>query len=183
MLFHNSDLNFVHYFTRNDSHNLTPIHSKTVYFNKFRKLGLKNCSISNSILEPRQYKNDSIQSKIIPRLKLPRFFTHLYGQGKRAAISKLELFLTEWSRSYFVFALMSTRKPRQMWKFPFFLNLNMNSKPSRVFSSFFSKVPKTVKRNGGQMQVVSPLAGSNMGRIIIASKKIGISEEYGDEGW
>ena len=26
-------------------------------------------------LEPRQYKNDSIQSKIIPTLKLPRFFT------------------------------------------------------------------------------------------------------------
>ena len=32
-------------------------------------------------------------------------FHHLYGQGKRAAISKLELILTEWSRSYFVFAL------------------------------------------------------------------------------
>ena len=32
-------------------------------------------------------------------------YIYIYGQGKRAAISKLELFLTEWSRSYFVFAL------------------------------------------------------------------------------
>ena len=32
-------------------------------------------------------------------------FHHLYGEGKSAAITKLELFLTEWSRSYFVFAL------------------------------------------------------------------------------
>ena len=34
-------------------------------------------------------------------------FHHLYGEGKRAAISKLELFLTEWSHSYFVFALIA----------------------------------------------------------------------------
>ena len=33
-------------------------------------------------LKPRQYQNDSIQSKIIPTLKLPRFFHHLDGEGK-----------------------------------------------------------------------------------------------------
>ena len=32
-------------------------------------------------------------------------FHHLNGEGKSAPISKLELFLTEWSWSYFVFAL------------------------------------------------------------------------------
>ena len=30
--------------------------------------------INSLVLEPRQYKTDSIQSKIIPTLKLPRFF-------------------------------------------------------------------------------------------------------------
>ena len=34
-------------------------------------------------------------------------FHHLYGEEKRAAISKLELFLNQWSRSYFVFALVN----------------------------------------------------------------------------
>ena len=33
-------------------------------------------------LEPRQYKNDSIQSKIIPILKLARFFPHCLGGEK-----------------------------------------------------------------------------------------------------
>ena len=58
-------------------------------------------------LELRPYKNDSIMSKIIPILKLPRFFaTYTVHWGKTAAISKLELFLTEWSRSYIVLALV-----------------------------------------------------------------------------
>ena len=39
-------------------------------------------------------------------MKLARFFTHLFGEWKSAAISKFELFLTEWSRSYFIFALI-----------------------------------------------------------------------------
>ena len=38
-------------------------------------------------------------------MNIKSFAILLLGQGKRAAISKLELFLTEWSRSYFVFAL------------------------------------------------------------------------------
>ena len=33
-------------------------------------------------LELRQFKNDSIQSKIIPILKLPRFFTTYTARGK-----------------------------------------------------------------------------------------------------
>ena len=34
------------------------------------------------LLEQRQYKNDSIQSKIIPILKLARFFTQCLGGEK-----------------------------------------------------------------------------------------------------
>ena len=58
-------------------------------------------------LEPRQYsvKNNSTFEIAAP-------FHHLYGQGKRAAISKFELFLTEWSRSYFGFALGKETKIR-----------------------------------------------------------------------
>ena len=54
-------------------------------------------------LEQRQYKNDSIQSKVIPTLNLPRPITTT--RGKKEGISKLELFLTEWNRSYIVLAL------------------------------------------------------------------------------
>ena len=58
----------------------------------------------NLLLELRQFKNDSIKSKIIPILRLPRFFT---TEGKRVAISKLKLFLTRWNLSYIVFALIA----------------------------------------------------------------------------
>ena len=58
--------------------------------------------IIKDLLEQRQDKNYSIQSKIIPILKLTRFFPHLI---KRAAISNWELFLTEWSRSNIILAL------------------------------------------------------------------------------
>ena len=53
-------------------------------------------------LELIHHINDSIKSKIVPILKLPRFFTTYTVYGK---IAKLELFLSEWSRSYIVFAL------------------------------------------------------------------------------
>ena len=64
----------------------------------------------------RQYKNDSIQSTKIPILKLPLFFPHLYGKGKSAVISKLEPFLSEWSRSYLVFALEQWNKCKVVWR-------------------------------------------------------------------
>ena len=57
-------------------------------------------------LEQRKNKNDSIQSKIIPILKLPLFSPYHIGGEICAAISKLELFLTEWSRSYIALALV-----------------------------------------------------------------------------
>ena len=57
------------------------------------------------LLELKQYKNDSIQSKKLPALNLPRFFTQLHGEKKSAAISKLGTFLTELSRSCNVLAL------------------------------------------------------------------------------
>ena len=59
-------------------------------------------------LELRQYKNDSIQSKNIPILKLPLFFISYTNEGKIAGISKLEIFWTEWSRSYIALALAAT---------------------------------------------------------------------------
>ena len=70
--------------------------------------GFSNSTISrqdfannNSILlELRQYKNDSIQSKKLPSLNFPRFFTHLQGEKKSAAISKLACFSQKRIRSY-----------------------------------------------------------------------------------
>ena len=41
-------------------------------------------------LELRQYKNGLASVKKMFVLKLPLFFPHLHGKGKRAAISKLE---------------------------------------------------------------------------------------------
>ena len=38
---------------------------------------------SELVLEPRQYKNNSIQSKIIPTLKLPRFSPRIRFGKKR----------------------------------------------------------------------------------------------------
>ena len=63
---------------------------------------------SSMRLEQRQYKNDLIQSKIIPILKLARFFSHCIGGEKERQFSKLELFSTEWSRSYVVLALATS---------------------------------------------------------------------------
>ena len=46
------------------------------------------------LVKLRLYKNDSIQSKNIPALKLPRFFTRRMGDEN--------LFSTEWRFSYIV---------------------------------------------------------------------------------
>ena len=48
-------------------------------------------------LELRKQKDEKIE--------IAALFHHIYGKGKSAAISKLESFLTEWSRSFNVFAL------------------------------------------------------------------------------
>ena len=55
------------------------------------------------ILEQRQNKNDSIQPKIIPILKLPRFFPHRLGGEKARQIQGWNYY-----RSYIVFALVKT---------------------------------------------------------------------------
>ena len=57
-------------------------------------------------LELRQYKNDSIQSKKLPILKLPGFFPRRVGEWKSAANSNLKAFLTELSPSYIVLTLV-----------------------------------------------------------------------------
>ena len=56
-------------------------------------------------LEQRQYKNDSIQSKKIPILNLPRFFPHRVDDEKQRQLQSRILFSTEWSCSYIVLAL------------------------------------------------------------------------------
>ena len=61
---------------------------------------LEEFTISSWCLELRQYKNYSIQSKIIPNLKLLGFFT-LYGKGKSAAISKLDYVYRQHTNSKF----------------------------------------------------------------------------------
>ena len=57
-------------------------------------------------LELIQNKNDSIQSKKIPILKLPLFFISYTAREKSAAISNLDFFWTEWNHSYIVLALV-----------------------------------------------------------------------------
>ena len=64
-------------------------------------------------LEPRQYKNDSNLSKNNSNFEFGALFHHLHRKGISAPISKLELSLTELSRSYSVFALV--RKTRKTW--------------------------------------------------------------------
>ena len=69
-----------------------------------------DCSVTRTfLLELRQYKNDSIQSKIIPGLKLPRFPSP-YRWQKRAEISKMDFFSTEWRCSYIILALNKLRR-------------------------------------------------------------------------
>ena len=60
-------------------------------------------------LEQRQNKRDSIQSKIIPILKLARFFPHHVGGEKARQIQSWNYFLTDWSHSYIVLALAPVR--------------------------------------------------------------------------
>ena len=56
------------------------------------------------VLELRQYKNDSIQSKKILVLKFPLFF-HCVGDEKARQFQNKKV-LTELNRSYIVLALM-----------------------------------------------------------------------------
>ena len=56
-------------------------------------------------LQLRQYMNDSIWSKNKLGLKLPRFFTRLFGEWKSAANSNLIYSSTKWCLSYIVFTL------------------------------------------------------------------------------
>ena len=62
-------------------------------------------------VELRQYKNDYSQSKRKSNFEIAALFHYLYGEGKSAAISKLDFFI-EWSRSYIALALgVITVKP------------------------------------------------------------------------
>ena len=60
------------------------LNSGRVIVNKHRLFSplLQYCRKIEILLEQRQYKNDSIQSKITPILKLARFFPHCIGGEK-----------------------------------------------------------------------------------------------------
>ena len=76
-------------------------------------------SDQRSSLELRHYKNDSIQSKTLPILKLPCFFSGRVAEWKSAAHSKLATFLTELSCSYIILALekrLRSDRDREIWR-------------------------------------------------------------------
>ena len=55
-------------------------------------------------LDLRQYKNGLVSVKRMFVWKLPRFFPHLHGKGKRAPMSKRTCVSQKWIRSYIVLA-------------------------------------------------------------------------------
>ena len=59
----------------------------------------------NSLVEFLTIKERLHSIKSNSNFEIAALFHHLQGKGKSAAILKLELFLTQWSRSYFVFSL------------------------------------------------------------------------------
>ena len=61
------------------------------------------------LLELRQYKNGLVSVKYMFVLKLPPFFPHLHGKGKRAAISRQTCVSQKRIRSYIVLALVSCK--------------------------------------------------------------------------
>ena len=84
-------------------------------FDTIKAIVISDTLSSFIMVELRQYKNDSIWSKDKLALNLPRFLTRVYGQWKRASISKLISLWTWWCRSYFVFALVGRRKIRLLY--------------------------------------------------------------------
>ena len=80
---------------------------------------LRLIHLETTYLEQRQNNNDSIQSKIIPMLKLLRFFPHRIAGEKNAAISKLESFFV--SIESFLYCLSSRNVTNQenwlIWSF------------------------------------------------------------------
>ena len=68
------------------------------------KFGKKDVFYKWQILEPRQYKDNSIQSKNIPIMKLP-LFCITYTAKEKARQFQNWIFFTEWSRSWIVLAL------------------------------------------------------------------------------
>ena len=58
---------------------------------------MQKFDLDQKVLELRQYKNDSIQSKQIPILKLKCFFHHLFGEEKERQFQNWNLF---WLNGY-----------------------------------------------------------------------------------
>ena len=74
---------------------------------KYSSSHYDNCTFwQYCLLELRQYKNGLVSVKIMLVLKLPPFFPHLHGKGKRAANSKLACVSQKLIRSHIVLALI-----------------------------------------------------------------------------
>ena len=58
----------------------------------FFRFGMYSSAPNQNYLEPRQIKNNPIQSKIIPILKLPRLFPHYLGGEKVRQFQSWNLF-------------------------------------------------------------------------------------------
>ena len=71
-------------------------------------------------------------------LKLPRFFTHLYGAGKRAAISKPTYIWTSLSRSYIILALKMKIKVSN--KELYILQNNQKLQKIRIFKTASGRI-------------------------------------------
>ena len=75
--------------------------------NPVKNRGFESCSNISFPLEQRQYKNDSIQSKIIPILKFARFSTPIRW-GKKHGKFKIGI-ISDWMES-FLYCLCSRLK-------------------------------------------------------------------------
>ena len=77
------------------------------------KTNLKVLNGKNNKLELSQYKNSLASVTNMLALSLPRFFAHLHGKEKSAAVSKLICFSQKRIHSY-IFLALNEKKPHQI---------------------------------------------------------------------
>ena len=97
-----------------------------------RCFGSATFPFSRTCLEQRQYKSDSIQSKIIPTLKLPLFFTTKQRKKQRKKRDKFKIgIIFDWMES-FLFCLCSS--------ISFYLKQNLKNRKLMFLMSSFMKI-------------------------------------------
>ena len=97
-------------------------------------------SLTNLIARAKTKKRTTHSVKNNSNFEFAALFHLLNGKGKSAAISKLELFLTEWSRSYFVFALNLRTSLKLLLCWKFHKSVRDNYKAIRWIVSFTSSI-------------------------------------------